>query len=63
MKTFKVTYTTFKGIEKTLLVKANNENQAISNAKNVCRTGSNFINPVETDEKYLKPIKQGYSPY
>lgn len=55
MKTFKVEYTKFIGGKGTILVKAKNEEQAIINAKNVRRTGSDFCNATETNEKYVKP--------
>lgn len=61
MKTFNVTYTTFKGLEKTILVKAQNEKDAINNAKHLCATGSNFRNAIETTEVYVKPRLQGFS--
>jgi hypothetical protein len=61
MKTFKVTYTKRIGGEGTINVKANDENQALRNAKNLCATGSDFRNAILTDEKYLKPRKQGFS--
>ena len=60
MATFKVTYTKRIGGEGTILVKAQDANQAIKNAKYQCATGSDFRNPVETDEKYIKPRKQGF---
>ena len=55
MATFKVTYTKRIGGEGTILVKAQDANQAIKNAKYQCATGSDFRNAVETDEKYIKP--------
>jgi len=63
MKTYNVTYTKKIGGEGSILVKAQNEEQAISNAKNNCATGSDFRNPVETQEKYIKPRKQGFQGY
>jgi hypothetical protein len=60
MRTYKVTYTKKIGGENTIIVKAENENQALKNAKNVCFTGSDFRNAVETNELYVKPSKLGY---
>ena len=59
-QTFKVTYTKANGNEGTILVKATNEAEAIRNAKNNCYTGSDFRNPVVTDEKYVTPKEQGF---
>lgn len=63
MKTYKVTYTRHIGTANTILVKAKDENQAIRNAKNLCATGSNFRDPLETNELYTKPRKQGFAGY
>lgn len=63
MKTYKVTYTKAIGSEGSILVKANDESQALRNAKNLCATGSDFRNPVETTEEYTKPRKQGFAGY
>jgi len=60
MKTYQVTYTKRIGGENTILVKAQDCSQALKNAKNLCATGSDFRNAVETDEKYSKPRKQGF---
>ena len=60
-KTFQVTYTKAIGGEGTILVKAQNENQAITNARNVCASGSDFRNALETDQAYIKPKKQGFA--
>lgn len=63
MKTYKVTYTKAIGGEGSILVKAGDEKQALRNAKNNCATGSDFRNPIESDEKYTKPRKQGFQGY
>lgn len=60
-KTFKVTYTKRIGGEGTILVKAQDENQALKNAQHCCATGSDFRNPQLTDEDYTKPRKQGFA--
>lgn len=60
MKTFKVTYTKKIGREGAILVKANDGQQALKNAKFLCFTGSDFRNAIETDEEYSKPRKQGF---
>ena len=60
LKIYKVTYTKKIGVEGTILIKAHNEESAVKYAKNACVTGSDFRNPVETDEKYVKPSKQGF---
>jgi hypothetical protein len=60
MKTYKVNYTKHIGGLGSILVKANNENQAIANAKDLCATGKDFRDAIVTDEKYLKPRKQGF---
>ena len=48
MKTqsYKVTYTKAIGTNGTLIIKARNEKEALSNAKNTCKTGSDFRNVV-----------------
>jgi proline racemase len=61
--TYKVTYDKFIGGEGFILVKAETESQAISNAKNLCATGKNFRNATETTEEYIKPRKQGFAGY
>jgi len=60
MKTYKVNYTKHIGSTGVILVKANNESQAITNAKDLCATGKDFRDAIVTDEKYLKPRKQGF---
>ena len=59
--TFKVTYTRKIGGNGSILVRAENEKKAISTAKGLCATGSNFRDAVVTDEKYIKPRKQGFA--
>lgn len=61
MKTFKVTYTRKIGGEGSILVKANDADYAIKQAKYLCATGSDFRDAVETDEQYTKPRKQGFA--
>lgn len=62
LPTFAVTYTKkFDGSEGKIFVKANDEAQAIINAKNICASGSDFRNPVLTVEEYSKPRKQGFA--
>lgn len=63
MKTYKVTYTKRIGGNGTILVKAENEIQALKNAKNLCATGSEFRDAVITQEAYSKPRKQGFQGY
>ncbi len=48
---YKVSYTKANNENDTLIVKARNEIEALKNAKNVCYTGSNFQNPVQTEEQ------------
>ena len=61
MKTFKVKYTKAIGGEGSILVKAQDENIALKNAKNLCATGEDFREAIETDDQYIKPRKQGFS--
>lgn len=61
MKAFKVTYTKKIGGEGIIIVKSANEYAAISHAKHLCFTGSNFRNAVEVPlTLYVKPKKQGF---
>ena len=59
--TFNVTYTKKVGDNGSILVIAENEQQAISRAKGICATGSNFRDAVVSNEKYTKPRKQGFA--
>lgn len=60
-KAFQVTYTKKVGGNGSIIVKANNEDKAISNAKYLCFTGSDFRDAVEVPiESYSKPRKQGF---
>ena len=59
--TFKVTYTKAIGGNGSILVIAENEQQAISRAKGLCATGTNFRDAILTNEKYTKPRKQGFA--
>lgn len=58
---FQVTYTKKIGGEGTILVKADTEEQALSNAKGLCFTGSEFRNAIISNEQYSKPRKQGFA--
>ena len=60
MKTYNVTYTKKIGGNGAILVKAENETNALRNAKDLCFTGSDFRNAIETNEIYSKPRKQGF---
>lgn len=60
-KTFQVSYTKANGSNGTILVKAQDESQAIKNAQFSCFTGKDFRNPVITEAVYSKPSKQGFS--
>ena len=51
--TFKVTYTKRVGGNGSILVLAENEQQAISNAKGLCATGSNFRDATELTKNIL----------
>jgi len=60
-KVFEVTYTKKIGGEGSILVKAQNEAQAIKNAAHLCFTGSDFRNVKEVDPcLYVKPRELGY---
>lgn len=61
MKTYYVNYTKANGKQGRIMVKALDENQAVTNAKNCCYTGIDFCNPVETTDKYTKPSVNGFS--
>lgn len=60
MNTYKVTYTKATGSNGTILVRANDEKQAVVNAKDVCYMGREFRNPVLFTGQYIKPRKQGF---
>lgn len=62
MKTYKVNYTKKTGGNGTIIVRAQDEAQAINNAKFLCFTGSEFREPTEiSNELYTKPSKQGFA--
>jgi len=61
MNTYKVTYTKEIGGNGTILVRANDEAQALKNARFCCHTGRDFREAVVTDEQYIKPRKQGFA--
>ena len=58
--TFDVAYTDFKGKENHVLVKAQNKNEALENAKYQCYTGKDFRNAKVTNEPYSTPRQNGY---
>lgn len=59
--TYQVTGTNKQGEDRTIIVKARNENEALGNAKHLWFMGSNFRNPVLVQNKqYSKPRKQGF---
>lgn len=59
--TFEVTYTKRVGGNGTIIVKAENAEQALKNAKYLCFTGSDFRDAKEVGEdQYAKPRKQGF---
>lgn len=59
--TFEVTYTKRVGGNGTIIVKAENEAQALKNAKYLCFTGSDFRDAkLVSDDQYTKPRKQGF---
>ncbi len=59
-QTFDVTYTTRKGTEKHLLVKATSEKAALKQAAYLCYTGKDFRNAILTDQKYSTPRENGF---
>lgn len=61
MNNYQVNYTKSIGTQGTIIVRAENEQQAIRNAKNCCFTGKDFTNPTITTEIYKKPYKQGFA--
>ena len=52
-KLFKVTYDGQIGGSITIIVKANNEKEAINNARNQRYTGKNFRNPIRVENTRL----------
>lgn len=52
-KPFEVTYDRQIGGTTTIVVKANNEKEAINNAKNQRYTGKNFRNPIKLENTKL----------
>lgn len=60
--TYSVNYTKKNGANGTIIVKGSDAANAITNAKHLCYTGSNFYNPIEIDEnEYVKPRQQGFA--
>lgn len=60
--TYSVNYTKKTGASGTIIVKAASAANAITNAKHLCYTGTNFCNPVEIEQAiYIKPKKQGFA--
>ena len=61
MATYKVKYTKAIGTEGVIIVRAENEAQALKNAKYLCFTGSDFKGAEKVnDSEYTKPRQQGY---
>lgn len=61
-KTFKVEYTKYIGGTGSIVVKGQDDQQALRNARNLCATGSDFRNVQEVDgSDYSKPRKQGFA--
>jgi hypothetical protein len=60
-KTYQVSYTKKVGGNGTIIVKAQDEAQALVNAKFLCATGSDFRSAILTDENYNKPRLQGFA--
>lgn len=59
--TYQVNYTKKIGGQGTIIVKAENETKALSNAKYSCFTGSDFCNVKQIDNSlYVKPSAQGF---
>lgn len=52
-KNFEVTYDKAIGTVGTIIVGANNEKEAINNAKNLRWTGRNFRNPIRVENTKL----------
>lgn len=60
--TYRVTYTKKVGGDGSIMVKANDEAQALVYAKQLCFTGSEFRDAVKIDDAlYCKPRKQGFA--
>jgi hypothetical protein len=60
-QTYAVTYTKATGQIGVIRVKARNEQEAISNAKNLCFTGNDFRHATLTGLPYVKPSELGYA--
>ena len=61
MKTFKVEYTKRTGGVGQILVRANNEHNAMTQAPYLCHTGTDFRNAVQiADNLYVRPRLQGF---
>lgn len=59
---YQVIYTKKVGGEGTIIVKAQNEDGALSLAKFHCFTGKDFRGATQiNDSEYVKPSKQGFS--
>lgn len=56
---YEVTYTTKMGLTSSIIVKARNAQESLKNAANLCFTGKDFRNPIETKLPYKKPRIQG----
>lgn len=57
---FDVTYTAANGAERHIVVKAENEAEALQHAKYQCYTGENFRNPIISNEIYSTPRQNGF---
>lgn len=59
--TYQVSYTKKVGGNGTIIVKAQDEAQALVNAKHLCFTGKDFRDATIVDNtNYTKPINQGF---
>jgi len=48
---YQASYTKANNEQSTIIVKARDEKEAITSAKNVCYTGSNFHSPIQVEEQ------------
>lgn len=59
--TYQVTYTKANRQIGSITVKAQDENQALTNARYLCATGRDFKAAMLTQEVYVKPRLQGFA--
>lgn len=59
-KVYYVTYTKKNGGDGVVMVKATSKDDALRNASYSVFTGKDFRNATETNDRYVKPTKQGY---